>query len=320
MGIRAQRKAERPGEILEAAYEEFVLKGYAATRLEDVAARAGVTKGTIYFYFESKERVFEATIDELSKGPIAAFCEGELAWTDDLRADVRTYLDRLYDFMAQNPRAREILRLLIAEASRFPELVDRHFDQFSRHLIEPLRTRFAHAIASGEMPEASIPELPEVVLGPVLSLNVLMLLFANRRSLDPARYMATHRSLLLDGLLSRNGRGPAPSGPGAWTEWRRLPDSSRGEMLTAPLGAGLCELRLATGELVLLTAGRNVASEMSQLLPDGIRPGLGATTSQHDFLREHLGELEYRVMGCASFEDACARAADANASLYKFPA
>ena len=243
-----------------------------------------------------------------------------MAWTDDLRADVRTYLDRLYDFMARNPRAREILRLLIAEASRFPELVDRHFDQFSSHLIEPLRTRFAHAIARGEMPEASIPELPEVVLGPVLSLNVLMLLFANRRSLDPARYMATHRSLLLDGLLSRNRHGPAQSGLGAWTEWRRLPDPRRGEMLTAPLGAGLYELRLTTGELVLITASRNVASEMSRLLPDGTGPGLSATTSQRTFLRKHLEELEYRVMGCATFEDACARAADADASRHKFPA
>ncbi|MCK9910872.1 TetR/AcrR family transcriptional regulator, partial [Microbacteriaceae bacterium K1510] len=57
--IRARRKAERPSEILEAAFEEFALHGYAATRLEDVAARAGVTKGTIYIYFENKERVFE---------------------------------------------------------------------------------------------------------------------------------------------------------------------------------------------------------------------------------------------------------------------
>ena len=59
---RARRKAERPAEILDAAFEEFAKSGYAATRLEDVAARACVTKGTIYFYFETKERVFDEMI------------------------------------------------------------------------------------------------------------------------------------------------------------------------------------------------------------------------------------------------------------------
>lgn len=63
--VRARRKFERPGEILEAAFEEFVENGYAGTRLEDVAARAGVTKGTIYFYFESKEDVFASMVREL---------------------------------------------------------------------------------------------------------------------------------------------------------------------------------------------------------------------------------------------------------------
>src|SRR5882757_1294467 len=64
---RARRKAERPAEILDAAFEEFVKHGYAATRLEDVAKLAGVTKGTIYFYFETKERVFDEMIRHKSQ-------------------------------------------------------------------------------------------------------------------------------------------------------------------------------------------------------------------------------------------------------------
>ena len=67
MTKRARRKAERPAEILDAAFEEFVKNGYAATRLEDVAARANVTKGTIYFYFETKERVFDEMIRHKSR-------------------------------------------------------------------------------------------------------------------------------------------------------------------------------------------------------------------------------------------------------------
>jgi AcrR family transcriptional regulator len=324
-GIRAQRKAERPGEILEAAYQEFVLKGYAATRLEDVAARAGVTKGTIYFYFENKERVFEAMIDELSKAPIAAFQDTSVPWTGDLSGDVRGYLDRLYSFMAQNPRSREILRLLIAEASRFPELVDRHFDESLSRLIEPLRTRFADAVENGEMAQAPLSELPEVVLGPILALNVLMLLFANRRPLDPGRFMAAHRSLLLEGLLSEGSRRPATSGSfvgqvGHWTEWRRFPDPRRGELLTAPLAAGLYELRLGSGELILIAASRHVASQMSLLLPAEIKPIQRGTTSRRRFLLSHLSQLEYRVMSCATFDDARARAAEADLTSYMYRA
>ena len=77
-GARARRKAERPGEILEAAFEEFAQRGFAATRLEDIAERAGVTRGAVYFYFENKEEVFVAMVRELSR-PLHAEIEVFLA-------------------------------------------------------------------------------------------------------------------------------------------------------------------------------------------------------------------------------------------------
>lgn len=324
-GIRAQRKAQRPGEILKAAYEEFVLRGYASARLEDVAARAGVTKGTIYFYFKNKKRVFEAMITEFSKAPISAFQRSMLPSTGDLRADVQAYLNGLYRVLAQDPHSGEILRLLIAEASRFPDLVDRHFDTSIRHLIEPLRSRFAEAIASGEMGEASLSELPEVVLGPVVALNVLTLLFANRRPLDPVRYMATHRSLLLDGLLSghqpREFWSDAPQGGlGCWCDWRSFPDPRRGELLVAPLGAGLYELRLADGVPVLIGASRHVASQISLLLPPETKPIQRPTLSRRRFLLCHLSELEYRVMSWGTYEDAQALVAQTDLTRYLYRA
>ncbi len=59
---RTRRKESRPNELLEAALELFVERGFAATRLEDVASRAGVSKGTLYLYFESKEELFKAVV------------------------------------------------------------------------------------------------------------------------------------------------------------------------------------------------------------------------------------------------------------------
>jgi len=65
LGLREQLKLRRPGEIIAAAFEEFKQKGYAATRLEDVAKRVGVSKGTIYIYFQSKEELFRAVVQSL---------------------------------------------------------------------------------------------------------------------------------------------------------------------------------------------------------------------------------------------------------------
>lgn len=200
-GIRARRKAERPGEILEAAFEEFVLKGYAATRLEDVAARAGVTKGTIYFYFESKETLFASTIRELSKPTHAALAEDESDLTDDIRDYLKGYLNRLYRFIVDDQRSRELLRLLIAEAGRFPELVDEHCQACMDPVIERLRVRLEGEAAHGRIRPVSLPEVAEVVLGPALALNIMLLMFANRRPLDAEKFVAAHLDLVLHGLL-----------------------------------------------------------------------------------------------------------------------
>lgn len=200
-GIRARRKAERPGEILEAAFEEFVLKGYAATRLEDVAARAGVTKGTIYFYFDSKETLFASTIRELSKPTHAALAEDESDLTDDIRDYLKGYLNRLYRFIVDDQRSRELLRLLIAEAGRFPELVDEHCQACMDPVIERLRVRLEGEAAHGRIRPVSLPEVAEVVLGPALALNIMLLMFANRRPLDAEKFVAAHLDLVLHGLL-----------------------------------------------------------------------------------------------------------------------
>ena len=71
---RKRRKEARPSELLEAALELFVEKGFAATRLEDVASRAGVSKGTLYLYFENKDALFKAVVQE---GIIPVIAENE---------------------------------------------------------------------------------------------------------------------------------------------------------------------------------------------------------------------------------------------------
>jgi AcrR family transcriptional regulator len=204
-GVRARRKAERPGQILEAAFEEFVDKGYAATRLEDVAARAGVTKGTIYFYFETKENLFVTMIRELSR-PIHEELEGFLGdHKGTTREFVRAYLGFIYKVIAEDAHFREILRLLIAEAHRFPALVDEHDQRCGTPIMERLRQGLEEGSNRGEIRSAGLLEYPQIILGPALLLSVTMLLFSNRKTVDTERYFEAHVDLVLNGLLPRNG-------------------------------------------------------------------------------------------------------------------
>lgn len=206
-GVRARRKFERPGEILEAAFEEFVENGYAGTRLEDVAARAGVTKGTIYFYFESKEDVFASMVRELwlpVHTGVARFLEEAQEPAPDF---LRSFLRYLHGVLAEDRRAREILRLLIAEARRFPELLDEHHARFGGPVFERLRRSLQHGAARGELRSTPLPEFAEVLIGPALTLNVWSLLFGDRKPVDLDRHFEASLDLLLHGLLPRSSEG-----------------------------------------------------------------------------------------------------------------
>lgn len=198
--IRARRKAERPSEILEAAFEEFALHGYAATRLEDVAARAGVTKGTIYVYFENKERVFEALVQQRGndmRERLAPFFEDR---GDPTIETIREDLLFLFQACSDDLRQQELLRMLISEATRFPAVVDAHFESVFDPVIEKLRERLKRAAELGNIRSAPVLEYPEMLMSPALSMHICRLLFAERWPLDAVRYFEASVDLLLNGL------------------------------------------------------------------------------------------------------------------------
>src|ERR1700732_202109 len=129
---RRRRKAERPQEILEAAFVEFSRNGYATTTLDQIAERAGVTKGTIYVYFENKEHLFISMVREITKATldtVQGMFESHEGSTADL---LRTQFSFIYQHIVEDRRRREVLRMLIAEAPRFPELADRYHQEIPR--------------------------------------------------------------------------------------------------------------------------------------------------------------------------------------------
>src|SRR3954467_6540322 len=120
---RERRKEARPGELLDAALELFVEKGFAATRAEEVAARAGVSKGTLFLYFPSKEELFKAVVRENISGRFSEWNE-EFQKFEGTSAEMLKFCMQVWWDRVGATRASGITKLMISEARNFPDLAD----------------------------------------------------------------------------------------------------------------------------------------------------------------------------------------------------
>lgn len=118
---RERRKEARPGELLDAALDLFVEKGFAATRAEEVAARAGVSKGTLFLYFQSKEELFKAVVRENISGRFKEWNE-EFETFDGTAAEMLAYCMTVWWERVGATRASGITKLMMSEAGNFPEI------------------------------------------------------------------------------------------------------------------------------------------------------------------------------------------------------
>ena len=201
--IRRRRKAERPGEILEAAFAEFSRNGYAATTLDQIAEHAGVTKGTIYVYFESKEHLFISMVREFTKtaqDTVAELFETHEGSTADL---LRAQFSFIYQHIVEDKRRREVVRMLIAEAPRFPELADRYHEEILRPCLDMLRQAIQRGIDRGEIRNSAIVNSPQVVIAPIALVDLWMMMFDDRQPLDLKAYFDAHLDVVLNGLLAK---------------------------------------------------------------------------------------------------------------------
>lgn len=199
---RRRRKEARPQELTQAALALFVSKGYAATRLEDIARLAGVSKGALYLYFDSKEALFEAVIRE-GILPVLDGGEAMMANYQGNAADlVRTLLFTWWNNVGSTPLAG-VIKLMISEAGNFPAVATYYYDNVIVRGRRLLSEALQRGVANGEFRAIDIPMAIEVIFSPLLML-VLM-----RYSLtpcypdglpDPRAYLECHVGLLLDGL------------------------------------------------------------------------------------------------------------------------
>jgi AcrR family transcriptional regulator len=196
---RRRDRDAREHEILQSAFEEFAAHGYAATRLEDVARRAGVAKGLPNFYFANKAELFKAVVRRLVLPDWSAL-ESQLEGSESSTAELRSLIAVAYERLVGNPRARELLRLLIAEGPRFPELTEFYYAEIVDHALGLLGKLLDRGIERGEIRPGPVLQYPQAIIGPALLAVVWELLFAERRPLDLARYFEAHLDLVTHGL------------------------------------------------------------------------------------------------------------------------
>ena len=200
---RRRRKAERPQEILAAAFTEFSRNGYATTTLDQIAERAGVTKGTIYVYFENKEHLFISMVREITKTTLDTVQEMFETYEGSTAELLRAQFSFIYRDIVADRRRREVLRMLIAEAPRFPELADRYYDEILRPCLALLKQAIQRGMDRGEIRKSAIVDFPQVVVGPIALVDMWLMMFDDRQPLDVEAYFNAHLDLVLNGLLAK---------------------------------------------------------------------------------------------------------------------
>jgi AcrR family transcriptional regulator len=198
-----RRKEARPDEILAAALASFAERGFAATRLDDVAARAGISKGTLYLYFKGKEDLFEAVV-RATLVPNIERLETLGATFEGPSAEL---LERLLLTLAgvAGSEIGAIPKLVVAEAGNFPELARFYLDEVVRRGLRLIASILHRGVRRGEFRQLDIEHAAFCVFGPIL----LAALWKNslepydEAPLDTQALARTHLDLLLRGLEVR---------------------------------------------------------------------------------------------------------------------
>lgn len=200
-----RRKEARPAEIVAAALQLFADRGFAATRLEDVATVAGVSKGTVYLYFEGKEQLFEAVVREA----IAPNVDRMQALVDSFEGPTPDLLRSLFDLVAlalETPLTG-VMKLLVAESGNFPQLARLYADLVLRRVFTLIRRILERGIARGEFRPLDLETTVPLVLAPVLLLGMWKHSFGAHTDLvlDRRAVLEAHRENLLRGLAAAPG-------------------------------------------------------------------------------------------------------------------
>jgi AcrR family transcriptional regulator len=192
---RAAKAAERRAAILRAALDEFSERGFAAARLDDVARRAGVGKGTIYLYFTDKEALFQELV-RFQIGPVVGALEAALASDLPLAVIVERALD-IFVREIYGTHRKQVLRLIISEGPRFPALAEFYYREVLVHILKSVRARLARAVERGEIDGDELVRFPQLLGAPGIVAIIWSGLFDRFEPLDVRAMLRAYFDRLL---------------------------------------------------------------------------------------------------------------------------
>ena len=188
-------KEERPQQITEAAFEAFAEKGYAATRVEEVAQRAGVSKGLMYLYFKTKEELFKAVI----KGVVIRRVNTLIDVVESTDLSSEAFLrGPMADFMKKIPGSpvAVVIRLLLSEGPRHPDLLDYYWENVVSRGLDAMRRLLDRGVERGEFRKTAVNDLPQLIMAPMMLSMVWNMLFT-KRTLNSDLLIDTQIDMLL---------------------------------------------------------------------------------------------------------------------------
>ncbi len=202
---RERRKEARPGELLDAALDLFVEKGFAATKSEEVAARAGVSKGTLFLYFQSKEELLKAVVRENISGRFKEWNEEFLAFEGDSAEMIRYCMNVWWERVGAT-KASGITKLMMSEAKNFPDIAA----FYQQEVIAPgqllIRRILQRGIDRGEIRPLDLDYAVFAIVAPMMFLILAKhspgICAPSALAMDPKKYIDTQLEAILHGLLA----------------------------------------------------------------------------------------------------------------------
>lgn len=199
---RERRKDERPAEILQAAVEEFAENGFANAKIQSIATRAGVAKGTVYLYYATKEEIFEAIVRDRIQ-PVFAMASAMSEQWQGTQADLlRQIVTHFYGQMIENDERRMILKTLISEGGRFSELAAFYHREILVGARKMLRELIRRGIEAGEFRDGAYAKEPMILVGPAIFAAVWKMTFDSVEKLNTKRWLEAHLDVILRGVAN----------------------------------------------------------------------------------------------------------------------
>jgi AcrR family transcriptional regulator len=203
-----RRRADaRPAEIVQAAYEVFSEKGFAAARLDDIAKRAGVSKGALYLYFETKQQIFEAVVKDAVAPNIGAIATMVLAFPGPFDQLIRMMVPRVAQ-LAETSNIGKVIKMVVGESGNFPDIARIWHDDVVAKGLGLLAGVIERAQARGEVRAGDPRQYALSIIGPMLTAVIFRETFVpvGAKPFDIPALMQQHLDTVLPGLLIPSDR------------------------------------------------------------------------------------------------------------------